>query len=180
MEEFSEMKSVCVYIYIYIHAYIHTHTYKSSVNISSVHACSVAKSFPTPYDPVDCSPPGSSVHGISQTRMLECVVISFSRGSSWLRDWTHVSCIGRQVLYHWATKEAHLLCTATKLYTLWRKAKDPGQGMVRRCVVPLGMEFRVRWLSDARISGVTHFQGHAIAGPSHPHPGLGQHKAAGG
>ena len=57
-------------------------------------------------DPLDCSPPGSSVHGISQARILEWVAISFSRGSSWPRDWTHVSWIGRQILYHWATQEA--------------------------------------------------------------------------
>ena len=38
--------------------------------------------------PVDCSPPGSSVHGILQARILEWVAISFSRGSSWPRDWT--------------------------------------------------------------------------------------------
>ena len=44
-------------------------------------------------DPVDCSPPGSSVHGISQARIPQWVVISFSRGSSWLRNWTWVSCI---------------------------------------------------------------------------------------
>ena len=47
--------------------------------------------------------PDSSVHGILQARILEWVAISFSRGSSQLRDWTHiscVSCIGRQILYH--------------------------------------------------------------------------------
>ena len=42
-------------------------------------------------NPLDCSPPDSSVHGISQARILEWVAISFSRGSSWPRDWTHVS-----------------------------------------------------------------------------------------
>ena len=56
---------------------------------------------------MDYSPPGSSVHGISQARILEWVVIPFSRGSSWLRDRTRVSCVGRQILYHWATREAH-------------------------------------------------------------------------
>ena len=49
------------------------------------------------------SPPGSSIHGISQARILKWVAISFSRGYSWLRDQTHVSCIGRWILYHWAT-----------------------------------------------------------------------------
>ena len=50
--------------------------------------------------------PDSSVYGISQARILEWVAISFSRGSSQSRDQTHVSCIGRQILYHWATGEA--------------------------------------------------------------------------
>ena len=44
-------------------------------------------------DFMDCSPPGFSVHGILQARILEWVTISFSRGSSWLRDQIRVSCI---------------------------------------------------------------------------------------
>ena len=50
---------------------------------------------------LDCSPPGSSVHGIFQARILEGFAISSSRGSSRPRDWTCVSSIGRRVLYHW-------------------------------------------------------------------------------
>ena len=52
---------------------------------------------PTLCDPMDCCPPGSPVHGILQTRMLEWVAMPPSRGSYQLRDWTHVlvSCIGR-------------------------------------------------------------------------------------
>ena len=72
--------------------------------------CTQAQSCPTLWDPVDCSPPGSPVHGISQARILEWVAISFSRGSSWPRDWTCVSCLscsGRQILHHWDTWEAH-------------------------------------------------------------------------
>ena len=42
-------------------------------------------------DPMDCSPPGSSVHGILQARILEWIAIPFSRGSFWPRDWTCVS-----------------------------------------------------------------------------------------
>ena len=64
----------------------------------------VAKSCLTLYNRIDCSPSGFSVHGISQARLLEWVAISFSRGSSQPRDWTHISCIGRQILYHWATR----------------------------------------------------------------------------
>ena len=53
-------------------------------------------------NPIDCSPIGSSVHGISQARTLEWVAISFSRRSSQPSCWTcisYVSCIGRQILY---------------------------------------------------------------------------------
>ena len=50
-------------------------------------------------DPMGCSLPGSSVHGISQARILEWVAISFSKGSSWPRDQTLISCIGKQILY---------------------------------------------------------------------------------
>ena len=51
----------------------------------------VAQSCPTLCDPVDCSPPSSSVHGILQARVLEWVAISFSRGFSQPRDQTYVS-----------------------------------------------------------------------------------------
>ena len=57
---------------------------------------------------IDCSPPDSSVHGTSQARILEWVAISFSRWSSRLRYWTHIACTGRQILYHWAIREALL------------------------------------------------------------------------
>ena len=55
--------------------------------------CSVPQSCLTLSDTMDCSPPASSVRGISQARMLEWAVISFSRGSSRPRDRTRVSCI---------------------------------------------------------------------------------------
>ena len=60
------------------------------------------QSYLTLYDFMDCSPPGFSVHGISQARILEWVAMPSSRGSSQPRDQTHisyVSCIGRRVLY---------------------------------------------------------------------------------
>ena len=56
--------------------------------------------YPTLCDPMDCSPAGSSVHGILQARILEWVAISFSRESSWPRNQTQVSCIaGRWYAY---------------------------------------------------------------------------------
>ena len=57
------------------------------------HVVLVIQSCPTLWDPMDCSPPGSSVHGILQARILECVAIPFSRESSQPRDQTQVSCI---------------------------------------------------------------------------------------
>ena len=58
------------------------------------YCCLVAKSCLTLCDPMDCSPPGPSDHGIFQARILEWVAISFSRGSSQPRNQTCVSCIG--------------------------------------------------------------------------------------
>ena len=54
--------------------------------------CSIFQSCPTLCNPADCSPPGSSVHGILQVRMLEWLAISFSRGASQPRDGNCVSC----------------------------------------------------------------------------------------
>ena len=74
-----------------------------------ISSCAHANSCLTLCNPMDYSPPGSSDHGISQTRILEWVAISSSKESSRPRDQTHiscVSCIGRWILYHWATREA--------------------------------------------------------------------------
>ena len=54
---------------------------------------------------MNCNLPASSVHGISQARILEWVSIPSSRVSSWRRDRTCISCIGSLILYHWATRE---------------------------------------------------------------------------
>ena len=54
--------------------------------------------------------PGSSVHGILQARLLECVAIFSSRRSSPPRDWTWVSCIAGRFFTSWATKEAQYRC----------------------------------------------------------------------
>ena len=66
----------------------------------------VAQLCPTLCDPMDCSPPGSSVHGIFWARILEWVAISFSRESSCPRDRTQVSHIAGRRFNLWATREA--------------------------------------------------------------------------
>ena len=58
-------------------------------------------------DPMDCSPPGSSVHRILQARIVEWVATSSFRGSSWPRYWTQVSCIADRFFTVWTTREAH-------------------------------------------------------------------------
>ena len=55
---------------------------------------------------LDCSPPGSSVHGILQARILERVAILFFKASSQPRDWTYVSCIAGRFFTIWAIREA--------------------------------------------------------------------------
>ena len=87
------------------------------------YACMHAQSCLTLWDPMDCRLPDSSVHGVSQARILEWVAIFSSRGSSWPRDGAFNSCgscICRQILYYWATWEAHM-CT---LYFLYSFASD--------------------------------------------------------
>ena len=69
----------------------------------------VAQSCLTLCNPVDCSPPGSSVHGFSRWRILEWVTISFSRGSFRPRGRTRVSSIGGRRFNLWAPREAQLL-----------------------------------------------------------------------
>ena len=76
------------------------YNYGKPVNPSDVCVCVcvlVNQSCPVLCHPVDCSPPGSSVHGILQARILEWVAIPLSRGSSQSRDQTWVSCIASLV-----------------------------------------------------------------------------------
>ena len=59
---------------------------------------------------MDCSPPGSSVRGFPRQEYWEWIAIPFSRGFSWIGDVTQVFCIGRWILYHSPTREAHVSC----------------------------------------------------------------------
>ena len=73
---------------------------------------------PTLCNPMDSSPPGSSVRGILQARILECIItITFSRGSSQPRDQTHISCIRRQILYHLSHQGRLSLFLSLSLHT---------------------------------------------------------------
>ena len=74
-------------------------------------------------DPVDCSPPGSFVHGILRIRILQWVAMRSSRASSQPRDWTcisYVSCAGKRVLYHWC----HLGSPREQKWRFLKKARN--------------------------------------------------------
>ena len=84
-----------------------------------MHVCAQLR--PVLCDAMDYSLPGSSVHGIFQARKLQSVAISFFRGSSQPRAWIHISCIsciGRWILYHWATGEANMLMRILTFFRL--------------------------------------------------------------
>ena len=79
----------------------------------------VTQSCLTLWDPVDYSPPGSSVHGISQARILGWVVIPLSRGSSQSRGQTQVSCLAGRFFTIWATREASVCCVCLQSWKEW-------------------------------------------------------------
>ena len=90
--------------YLFLFLYV-LHVLRSSLFVK----VKVTQSCPALCNPMDCSFPGSWVHGILQAKILECVAISFSRGSLKPRDQTQVSCIAGRFFTIWATREA-LLC----------------------------------------------------------------------
>ena len=88
----------------------------------------VTQSCLTLCDPKDCSPPGSSVHGVLQARVLEWFAFSFSKGPSRLRDQTQVSCvscIAGRFFTDWANREALVKALSCSFYMCEKiKAKE--------------------------------------------------------
>ena len=103
-------------IYFYFHGIFYIYIYI----MVCVHAQSLRQSCLTLCDPMDYSLPGSSIHGISQARILGWVAISSCRGSSQPKDRTCVSwvfCIGMWILYHWPPGKHLLVCVCTHIYS---------------------------------------------------------------
>ena len=118
------------YIYIYI--------YESESE--------VAQSCPTLCNPMDCSLPGFSVHGIFQARVLEWVAMSFSRGSSQPRDWTRVSRIVGRRFTLWYMVAAAAAKSLQSCRTLW----DPRDGSPPGSPVPGILQARtLEWVAIA-------------------------------
>ena len=84
----------------------------------------LTKSCPTLWNSLDCSRPDSSVHRILQARILEWVAIPSSRGSSWPRDWTHISCTAGRFFTIWVTREALLKIGQPLKIALVRNSKS--------------------------------------------------------
>ena len=99
---FSLLQTIVQWIFLHLSS----NFVKSLSPSSNTKIVLIAKSCPTLCACMDCSPPGSPVHGILEARILEGVAISFSRGSSRPRDRTHISCTGKWFLYYTATREA--------------------------------------------------------------------------
>ena len=95
-----------LFIYRRSSNYVSWKSHCAQLVITSSALCGCAQSCLTLCDPIDCSPPGSSVQWIFWAKTLEWVAISYSRGSSQARDWTHISRVsfsGRRMLYHCTT-----------------------------------------------------------------------------
>ena len=107
-----------LYIFFYYYYYFTSYFRRSCRVYVRVCVC-VPQLCVTLWDPMDCSPPGSSVHGISQARILEWVAIPFSRGSSWPWDQMWVSCIAGRFFTVWATKEASYFRRFCRLCRIW-------------------------------------------------------------
>ena len=126
--------------------------------------CSVAKSCLTLCDPMDYSTPGSSVHGILQARTLEWLAMPSSRGSSQLRNQTHVSCIGRWVL------SVQLSAVAQSCPTLCDPMNRSTSGLPVHQQLPEFTQTQVHRVSDAIQPS------HLLSSPSPPVPNPSQHQ----
>ena len=92
------LRKLCTSMCRCAHTHVHTHTQQWNATLVQSLSC----------DPRNYSPPDSSVHGTSQARILGWVAMTLSRGSSWPRDRTLVSCIDSWIIDHWVTNgEAH-------------------------------------------------------------------------
>ena len=99
---------------------------------------------PTHCDPKDCSPPGSSVHGILQARILEWVDIHFSRRTSWPRDQTQVSHTTGRFFTVWATRVA---CLNAEHNNIPFSQEYYGSGVFPRTSVQVLMLWKQGWHS---------------------------------
>ena len=166
------MKGICV-----VEAKVLTGLFKPILVLWFLFSCKVASDgFATPW-PV-CSPPGSSVCGISQAGVLKWVAVFYYTQSCWPRDWTGVSCIGRQILstlscqgspywfdkgsyltYYWflsKTSWSLLLKSQSNLYIIYQELSKTNK---KKNSLALGFAFALKcssniWLFPFQVSTV--------------------------
>ena len=104
-----------------------------------------AHSHPTLCGPVDCSPPGSSVHGILQARIAEWVAMTFSRGSPWPRNWTGVFYIAGRLFTVWATGEVNFVSSyLSHIFLLFSFTKSQFLAVLDLNGVTVGVKSKMR------------------------------------
>ena len=121
--------------------------------------------------PMDCNPPVSSVHGISQTKILGWVAISFSRGSSQPRNWTLVSCIAGRFFTNWNTQSVQFSSVAQSCLTLCDPMNHSTLGLPVHHQLPEFTETHVHRVSDAIQPS------HPLSSPSPSAPNPSQHQS---
>ena len=119
---------------------------------------------PAVCDLMDCSPPGSSVHGILQARIVEWVAMPSSRRSSWPRNQTKVSCVAGRFFTIWATREALLeipvsktrlgTCKHSLIMCWWNEL--PVESILGICVAGMGEEVLKRTSNEGLLSRIQH------------------------
>ena len=131
------------------------------VTIGKTMKVQVSQSCLTLFESMDWSLSGSSVHGILQARILEWVAYPFSRGSSWLRNGTKVSCITGRFLTSWATREAPIVLT---LWTFVSKVTSLLFNMLSRFggLFRISVSYWVSFVSLYLSSNLSSFLHHQI------------------
>ena len=110
-----------------------------------------SQSCPTLHNLMNCSWPGSSIHGIFQTRILGWVAISFSRGACWSRDRTQFSSAAGRLFTIWATREAHtFICIkqgerAASAQKTWTPQWLSGKGFFKATLLQLVDSALIGW-----------------------------------
>ena len=139
--------------------------------------CLVAQLCLTLCNPIDCSPPGSSVHGNSPGKNTGVVAMPSSRGSFQPRDWTQVSCIAGGFFTIWATGKAHYTTISSVQFSrsVMSESLWPHESQHARppCPSPLPefTQTHVHRVSDAIQPS------HPLSSPSPPAPNPSQHQS---
>ena len=172
---FWAQKPICVSCFLFVG----NRLYSASMTFS-VFQVLLAQSRPTLGDSMDCSPQGSSLHGVLQVKILEWVAAPFSSGSSWPRDWALVSCIAGGFFTNWATRE---LQRADQIFANWgrkgvqrqgrRSQETTVQPWSRVLVLPRDIYITIFWSCFADTETPTRWKNLTVCCPQASRPQTG-------